>query len=144
MRRLLCLVYGLVAYLLFLASWAAFIGFLSGVGVPAANIETLSTADLMRSLADEVVEEVGLDLPEGRPAAMVRDVIAFSDDVAFVCDVGSLEEVSPRTMAANWEYSETMWLPVDAVAQFDAGSAGEIIAATRALFRVLAWVKDGE
>lgn len=36
MRRLLCLVYGLVAYLLFLASWAAFIGFLSGVGVPAA------------------------------------------------------------------------------------------------------------
>jgi protein-S-isoprenylcysteine O-methyltransferase Ste14 len=34
MRRLLYVVYGTVAYLLFLASFAYFIGFLSGVGVP--------------------------------------------------------------------------------------------------------------
>jgi protein-S-isoprenylcysteine O-methyltransferase Ste14 len=34
MRRLLHVVYGTVAYLLFLASFAYFIGFLSGVGVP--------------------------------------------------------------------------------------------------------------
>jgi hypothetical protein len=45
-------------------------------------------------------------------------------------------------MAANWEYSETKWLPIDAVAQLDASSAGEIIAATRAMFRVLGWVED--
>jgi protein-S-isoprenylcysteine O-methyltransferase Ste14 len=34
MRRLLCVVYGTVAYLLFLATWATFIGFLSGIAVP--------------------------------------------------------------------------------------------------------------
>jgi protein-S-isoprenylcysteine O-methyltransferase Ste14 len=34
MRRFLCVVYGTVAYLLFLATWLYFIGFLSGIGVP--------------------------------------------------------------------------------------------------------------
>jgi len=34
MRRFLCVVYGMVAYLLFLAVWAYFVGFLSGIGVP--------------------------------------------------------------------------------------------------------------
>jgi len=34
MRRILCVVYGLLAYLLFVASFAYFVGFLSGIGVP--------------------------------------------------------------------------------------------------------------
>jgi methanethiol S-methyltransferase len=34
MSRLLRVLYGVVAYLLFLATWAYFIGFLSGIGVP--------------------------------------------------------------------------------------------------------------
>jgi protein-S-isoprenylcysteine O-methyltransferase Ste14 len=34
MRRILCIVYGTIAYLLFVATWAYFIGFLSGIGVP--------------------------------------------------------------------------------------------------------------
>src|SRR5947207_3967662 len=34
MSRLLRVVYGIVAYLLFLASWAYFIGFLAGICVP--------------------------------------------------------------------------------------------------------------
>jgi protein-S-isoprenylcysteine O-methyltransferase Ste14 len=34
MRRLLCVIYGSVAFLLFVATWAYFIGFLSGIGVP--------------------------------------------------------------------------------------------------------------
>jgi protein-S-isoprenylcysteine O-methyltransferase Ste14 len=34
MRRILCVVYGTIAYLLFLATWAYFVGFLSGIGVP--------------------------------------------------------------------------------------------------------------
>jgi hypothetical protein len=113
-----------------------------GVSPPAANIEHLSAADLHRHLADEVAEEVGLELPQGRAMAMIRDLIAFSDDVAFVCDVGALEAVSPRTTAANWEYSQTMWLPIDAVPQFDASNTGEVIAATRALFRVLGWINE--
>jgi protein-S-isoprenylcysteine O-methyltransferase Ste14 len=36
MRRFLHVVYGTAAYLLFLATWAYFIGFLSGIGVPKA------------------------------------------------------------------------------------------------------------
>jgi len=34
MRRIIHVVYGTIAYLLFLASFAYFIGFLSGIGVP--------------------------------------------------------------------------------------------------------------
>jgi len=34
MRRFICVVYGTIAYLLFLASFAYFIGFLAGIGVP--------------------------------------------------------------------------------------------------------------
>ena len=34
MGRLLCVVYGAFAYLLFLATWVYFIGFLSGIAVP--------------------------------------------------------------------------------------------------------------
>jgi hypothetical protein len=117
------------------------IGPAGGVAPPPANIESMSAEDLKRHLADEVAEEVGLALPGGRPVALVRDLGAFSDDVAIACDLGSLEEVGPKTMAANWEYSETRWLPLDAVAQFDAANAGEIIAATRALFRVLGWIE---
>ena len=36
MDRLLCVVYGTLAYLLFLATWAYFVGFLSGIAVPKA------------------------------------------------------------------------------------------------------------
>jgi protein-S-isoprenylcysteine O-methyltransferase Ste14 len=34
MRRILCIVYGSFAFLLFAATWAYFVGFLSGIGVP--------------------------------------------------------------------------------------------------------------
>ena len=118
------------------------IGPSGGVAAPAANIESLTNDDLVRHLADEVAEEVGLGLPGGKPVALVRDEEAFSDDVAIACDLGSLEDVGPGTMGANWEYSEILWLPVDAVPQFDAAHEKEIIGATRALFRVLGWI-DG-
>jgi hypothetical protein len=111
-----------------------------GVSPPAANIDTLTAADLHRHLADEVAEEVGLELPPGQIVAMVRDLTAFSDDVAIACELGSLEAIAPRTGAANWEYTETLWLPIDAVRGFDATYGNEIIAATRALFRLLGWV----
>jgi hypothetical protein len=118
------------------------IGPSGGIAPPAVNVETLDAGDLVRHLADEVVEEVGLVLPAGRVVSMVRDLGAFSDDVVIECDLGSLEAVGPRTGAVNWEYSETNWLPLDSVRQFDAGNEGEIIAATRAIFRVMGWIDE--
>jgi hypothetical protein len=113
-----------------------------GVVPPPPNLNTMTTADLIRHLADEVAEEVGLDLPPGHVVALVRELAAFSDDIAIACDLGSLEAVSPRTSAANWEYTEVLWLPLDAVRQFDQANEGEIIGATRALFRVLGWIDE--
>ena len=113
-----------------------------GVSPPPANIDLLDADMLMRHLGDEVAEEVGLELPHGRVVAYVRDHGAHSDDIAVLCDLGSFEEVSPKTSAANWEYTETLWLPLDTVAHFDSANTGEIIGATRALFRVLGWIDE--
>jgi hypothetical protein len=43
-------------------------------------------------------------------------------------------------MANHWEYSETLWIALDDIAMFDAEHASEIIAPSRALFRVLGWM----
>ena len=116
------------------------IGPSGGVAPPAANIEMMGAPDLVRHLSDEVSEEVGLEVTQGRVVAMVRDLGAFSDDVVIACEMGALEGVTAR--AANWEYSETTWLPLDSVRQFDAAYGEEIIAATRAIFRVMGWVDE--
>lgn len=115
-----------------------------GVAPPPANVEEVSAGALLSHLADEVSEEVGLefDASRARAVAFVRDHVAHSDDVCIECDLGAIEALG-RSGPANWEYTETVWLPVDAVAQFDEGNAGVIIAPTRALFRVLGWVGDG-
>ena len=113
-----------------------------GFSPPPASVDVLDESALRRHLADEVAEEVGLEVAPGRAAAFVRDHAAYSDDVAILCDLGRFEEVAPKTRAANWEYSETRWVTLDAIAEFDEANAPEIIAATRALFRVLGWVDE--
>jgi hypothetical protein len=112
-----------------------------GVPAPPAGAEELGREWLMRHLADEVSEEVGLELRGGHAAAFARDHFAHSDDVNIECDLGLLEDV-PRAQPANWEYTEVRWLPIDMVAHFDANNAAAIIRTTRAVFRVLGWVPD--
>jgi hypothetical protein len=112
-----------------------------GVPPPPANVLDLPPDALLTHLADEVAEETGHDLPAGRAVAYIRDHVAFSDDVCIECDLGPLEALG-ASAPANWEYTEVLWLPIDTIPVFEASHPHEIIAATRALFRILGWVHD--
>ena len=50
MGRLLCVVYGAFAYLLFLATWVYFIGFLSGIAVPK-SVDSAPPAGALEAVA---------------------------------------------------------------------------------------------
>jgi hypothetical protein len=112
-----------------------------GISPPPLNVEQLSEADLKAHLADEIAEEVGLETVPGVPVALLRDHTACSDDIVFRCDLGALEQVECLG-PANWEYSQTRWLAVDDVESFDSAEQDQVIAATRALFRVLGWIDE--
>jgi isopentenyldiphosphate isomerase len=116
------------------------IGPSGGIPAPHASVQELPADAIIAHLSDEVSEEIGLEIEQGEGVAYIRDHVAYSDDLCISCDLGRLEEVGAS--AANWEYTEVLWLPVDSVSVFDQANAGEIIAATRALFRVLGWVPD--
>jgi len=108
-----------------------------GVAVPPPAVTELDERALLAHLADEALEEAGVTIRAGRPVALVRDAAAFSDDVAILCDLGDLADA--RAAPANWEYTDTRWVPVDELPGFDAAHASEIIPATRALLRFLGW-----
>lgn len=108
-----------------------------GVGVPAASVMEMDSAQLMSHLADEVEEEVGLLVDHGVAVAVVRDHVARSDDVVFRVDVGRVDHAARVARPANWEYSETRW--VRDIAAFAAMNEGQIIGPTRALFRLFGW-----
>jgi len=109
-----------------------------GVSVPPLNVDSLNLQDLCHSIADEISEEVGLSVASlGTPVAYVRDLVAHSDDLTIRFSLGRLEEVAHLARPANWEYTETVWMPVDSASQFD---TDETIAASRATFRVLGWL----
>jgi hypothetical protein len=110
-----------------------------GVTPPAVTIDLLDESALRTGLAEEMHEELGVVFDVGAPVALVRDHVAFSDDIAFRIDAGDLASAAAKLGAANWEYSQTRWIPVDEVAAFDAAHGSEIIAASRGLFRVLGW-----
>jgi hypothetical protein len=112
-----------------------------GVAPPPLNVDALEGEALLAHLADEVSEEVGLEVRGGRGVAYVRDHVAHSDDVHIECDMGAIEALG-ASGPANWEYTETRWIPLDTVAQFDEGFAAEIIGPTRAAFRVMGWVNE--
>ncbi|HYE63568.1 MAG TPA: hypothetical protein VD997_16375 [Phycisphaerales bacterium] len=114
-----------------------------GVPAPHPSVEEVPVGALLSQLEDEVAEEAGLvvDASRVRAVAYVRDHVAHSDDVCIECDLGALEDLQ-HSGPANWEYTETLLLPVDTVAQFDESNAAEIIAPTRAVFRVMGWVGD--
>jgi len=114
------------------------IGPSGGVSVPPANVDRLSLDDLCLSLHEEISEEIGLTVPrQGEPLAYVRDLVAHSDDILIRFSLGKLGDVADLARPANWEYEQTLWMPIDCASQFD---TEETIAATRALFRTLGWL----
>ena len=114
------------------------IGPSGGVSPPPANVEHLTLADLCASLHDEISEEIGMKVAHpGMPLAYVRDLVAHSDDLFIRFSLGALDAVADLARPANWEYEETLWMPIDSAVQFD---TEETIAASRAAFRVLGWI----
>lgn len=115
-----------------------------GVAPPHASIASLAEHDLCRSLAEEMDEEIGCALPIGEPIALIRDHVAFSDDLVFRCDAGPLDDPT-RSLGAvsNWEYSEALWLPVPEIPAFDARFASQIIPPTRAMWQAMGWLTPG-
>lgn len=111
-----------------------------GVTPPHVSVRALSEHDLKRNLAEEMEEEIGVTFPVGEPIAIVRDTIAFSDDIIFRCDAGDLG-VARRAMGepSNWEYSETKWIAVDELGAFASTQAEQIILPTRAMIKLLGW-----
>ena len=76
----------------------------------------------------------------GEAIAIVRDAVAFSDDIIFRCDAGDLAGAR-RAMGEprNWEYSETTWVAVAELGAFVAAHGEQMILPTRAMIRLLDW-----
>ncbi len=123
-----------------------------GVPPPHASRGDLGEEDVVAQLLDEGEEELGLRFERARvrpPCLIARDLIAHSDDVTLEIvhdEPGSMErlgEAMDATRGAHaWEYSQTLWVPLDTIRQFDAAHADEIIITTRASFRGLGWIED--
>lgn len=113
-----------------------------GIQDPPLAVTSLDHEAIFANLADEISDEVGLELRRGDAVCLTRDNKAMSDDIVFVCDAGPFEKASSEAHAANWEYQEVRWLPTDSLEPFDAGEADNIIPPTRALFRALGWIES--
>lgn len=111
-----------------------------GVSPPAITIDTLDEAHLRQNLLEEMQEELGTTFEVGRPVALVRDHVAFSEDITFLIDAGSMPQAAAKLGAANWEYPDTRWVALDEITEFDRANSGQIITPSRALFRVLGWI----
>lgn len=111
-----------------------------GITPPPPNIDLITEEQMLTNLREEMEEEIGLVVEPSDLVALVRDTVAFSHDLVYRCEAPSVEEATMKLAGANWEYSETLWLPIDEVAAFDAANPHEIIPPTRAIFRVMGWV----
>jgi 8-oxo-dGTP pyrophosphatase MutT (NUDIX family) len=125
------------------------IGPSGGVGVPPRAVTELDADLIAASALDEIAEEIGLTAAgvEGaadgaavlapQPAcALLRDHGAMSDDIVVPIRVGvPLERV---VLERNWEYSQTRWVPRDAMAAFGSGPGETLIPPSAALLRWLA------
>ncbi|MBS0197584.1 MAG: hypothetical protein JSR77_12590 [Planctomycetes bacterium] len=109
-----------------------------GVAPPTANIAQLDCDYLTRQLADEISEEVGMMITHAAtPVAYIRDHGAHSDDVVLRFTLGFIEDLRHQPTAANWEYTEVVWMPTDSAHAWDHEG---VIDATRATFRVMGWI----
>jgi 8-oxo-dGTP pyrophosphatase MutT (NUDIX family) len=120
------------------------IGPSGGVGVPPRAVTELDSNLIAASALDEIAEEIGLTAAGGdgaavlspQPAcALLRDHGAMSDDIVVPIRVGvPLERV---VLERNWEYSQTRWVPRDALAAFGSGPGETLIPPSAALLRWL-------
>ena len=115
-----------------------------GIDPPPAGVEVMDLPMIMARLADEIAEEIGPELARrvaGAPArvvAITRDHLAFADDLCIRVDLGDLSAVADLAHPANWEYRQTLWLPIDTYVAWE--DPAKVIPPTRALARALGWV----
>lgn len=100
-------------------------------------------AALLAQLSRELTEETGLAEPLANPTplAYCRDDLARSFNIVLRARVerpiGSLRPASER----HWDCDAVRWLPVDEAARLDRDEPDSVIRATRALWRLLGWVR---
>jgi hypothetical protein len=114
-----------------------------GITPPAQGVREIGMEGVLAQLDAEMGEEAGLSIAgaETSIAGFVRDHIAFSLDILVsVRPSEAIEELAQRGASHTWEYAESHWIPVDEIGAFDREHAAEIIAPTRAAFRLLGWV----
>lgn len=120
-----------------------------GIDPPAALLEgnncELSEADVLRELAKEGREELGIEIQphDCRVVAVVRDEIARSEDVVVRVELpGTIDLACGLKGEHAWEYGDTRWVMLADLALFDADHAAEITPPTRAIFRWMGWVES--
>ncbi len=113
-----------------------------GMPLPREGVSEIGLADFGAHLAEEMREEVGLEL-SGAACACVgfcRDFVAHSLDVMLRVEVSERVE-DLVTRERDWEYEDVRWLAIDEVAAFDRDHAAEIIGPTRAFWRMAGWAR---
>ena len=111
-----------------------------GMPLPREGVSEIGLADFGAHLAEEMREEVGLDLG-GAACACVgfcRDFVAHSLDVMLRVEVSERVE-DLVTRERDWEYEDVRWLAIDEIAVFDRDHESEIIGPTRAFWRMIGW-----
>lgn len=112
-----------------------------GVSPPHPSDPVIAMEGLRAAVHEEASEELNLSMDVGRCVGLVRDRVAFSDDLVFECDAGDLDRVR-ETLRTSWECPEVAWVALDEIEVFDRTHATSIILPTRAMFRLLGWIAD--
>lgn len=117
------------------------IGPSGGVHVPPPTVHTLDAADLTRAAFDEIDEEIGdaaaasLGGPTNfTPAAVIRDDLAFSDDVILRMTTPAPASIR-AAISTGWEYTQTQWVPLSELHAWSQANA--CIPPTHAIIRML-------
>ncbi len=109
---------------------------------PAGGIDpdplwtSMGQPEIAAELLREVKEEAGLEVRSvGTPVALIYDETARSHDLIVPVEVGEV----PATIR-GWEYDELRWLDTARVREFETAEGGQIMAITRAVFRIMGWI----
>lgn len=113
-----------------------------GLDCPPMGVAAIGAAEVCAQLAQEVGEELGLDVPAGAPGWAVLGLaidhdIPSADIVVHVPLEGFADELIPVVGSDRWEYQRTCWTPLDELGGFDREHADGIIAPARCLIRAL-------
>lgn len=104
----------------------------------------LGPADVLQTLAHETREELGVTLDWSRGGgaviAVYRDTIASNADLVVQTHVvGGIDPSRPPGISGAWEYTQTRWLPVREVREFDRREGSAVRPPTRAIWRAMGW-----